>query len=250
MKRLSAAALAIALTAATHAQADGSAYQAAAPALGAYTQDTLNGNLWQRPGLAPRDRSFVTVATLIARNQADDLPAEFTRALDNGVTPLELAETVTHLAFYAGWGNAASAVDVVEDVFEDRGIDADALSADGLDPLPFDEAAWVKHRERLLETYGGVSKGVVDFTTNTLFRDLWLRPGLKPRDRSLVTVSALIAMNQGGAFKYHLGRAMDNGLTKDEASEVLTQAAFYAGWPNVFAVLSVAGDVFKERADQ
>jgi len=72
---------------------------------------------------------------------------------------------------------------------------------------------------------------------------------LTPRDRSLVTVSALIASGQVAKITYHLNRAMDNGLTKSQASEVLTQLAFYAGWPNVFSALPVAKAVFEKRPD-
>jgi len=68
----------------------------------------------------------------------------------------------------------------------------------------------------------GVAPGVVQYTTDLLFRELWLRPALAPRDRSLVTVSALIASGQSAQVTYHLSRAMDNGVTKAEASEVLT----------------------------
>jgi 4-carboxymuconolactone decarboxylase len=93
-----------------------------------------------------------------------------------------------------------------------------------------------------------VAPGVVQYTTDILFRDLWLRPGLAPRDRSLVTVSALIATGQTAQITYHLNRAMDNGLTQRQASEVLTHLAFYAGWPNVFSALPVVKDVFEKRA--
>ena len=93
-----------------------------------------------------------------------------------------------------------------------------------------------------------MAPGVVHYTTDLLFRDLWLRPDLAPRDRSLVTVSALIASGQVAQIPYHLNRAMDSGLTQAEASEVFTQLAFYAGWPNVFSALPVAKDVFEKRA--
>ena len=89
--------------------------------------------------------------------------------------------------------------------------------------------------------------GIVQYTTDVLFRDLWLRPDLAPRDRSLVTVSALVALGQVAQIPYHLNRAMDNGLTQAQASEVFTQLAFYAGWPNVFSALPVAKDVFEKR---
>jgi 4-carboxymuconolactone decarboxylase len=80
-----------------------------------------------------------------------------------------------------------------------------------------------------------------------LFRDLWLRPDLAPRDRSLVTVSALVATGQVAQMPYHLNRAMDNGLTQAQAAEALTQLAFYVGWPNVFSALPVAKEVFEKR---
>ena len=80
------------------------------PALEIYTKDTLLGGLWKRPGLSPRDRSLVTVAALIARNQTIEMPYHFNLALDNGVKPGDLSEIITHLAFYSGWANATSAV--------------------------------------------------------------------------------------------------------------------------------------------
>ena len=68
------------------------------------------GELWKRPGLAPRDRSIVTLAALIARNQTVEMPHYIELALDNGVKPREISEIITHLAFYSGWGNAMAAV--------------------------------------------------------------------------------------------------------------------------------------------
>jgi 4-carboxymuconolactone decarboxylase len=87
----------------------------------------------------------------------------------------------------------------------------------------------------------------VHYTTAPLFHDLWLRPALAPRDRSLVTVSALVATVQVAQLSAHLNRAMDNGLTKAEAAEALTHLLFYAGWPNVFSAIPVAKDVFEKR---
>ena len=87
----------------------------------------------------------------------------------------------------------------------------------------------------------------MEYTTHVLFRDLWLRPDLAPRDRSLVTVSALIASGQVAQMPYHLNRAMDRGLTQAQAAEVLTHLAFYAGWPNVFSALPVSKEVFEKR---
>jgi 4-carboxymuconolactone decarboxylase len=219
----------------------------AAPALDRYTQDVLLGGVWKRPGLSPRDRSIVTVAALIARGQTVEMPYYFNLALENGVKPGELSEVITHLAFYSGWANAMAAAGMVGDVFARRNIGADQLSPASGQRLPLDEAAEALRAARVAEDFGQVAPGVVQFTTDVLFRDLWLRPALAPRDRSLVTVSALVATGQAAQIPFHLNRALDNGLTKAEASEVLTQLAFYAGWPHVFSALSVVKSTLEKR---
>ena len=217
------------------------------PQLAAYTQDRVLGDVWKRPGLAPRDRSMVTLAALIARNQTIEMPYHFALALDNGVKPREISEIISHLAFYAGWANAMSATAIAKDVFAERHIGADQLPAVSVSSLPIDEGAETKRATSVEAQFGKFFPGVVQYTTDVLFRDLWLRPDLAPRDRSLVTVSALIANGQTAQLTPHLNRAMDNGLTQTEASEAITQLAFYVGWPNVFSAMPVAKDVFEKR---
>jgi 4-carboxymuconolactone decarboxylase len=217
------------------------------PALDRYTQGALMGDLWKRPDLSPRDRSIVTVASLIARNQTIEMPYHFNLALDNGVKPSEISEIITHLAFYSGWANAMSAVAVAKDVFGKHGIGSDQLPPASEELLPIDQAAETQRAARVEQDAGPVAPGVVKYTSDILFHDLWLRPALAPRDRSLVTVSALIASGQVAQIPYHLNRAMDNGLTKAEASEALTHLAFYAGWPNVFSAIPVVKGVFEKR---
>jgi 4-carboxymuconolactone decarboxylase len=217
------------------------------PALEHYTREPLLGGLWKHPELSPRDRSVVTVAAIIARIQTYEMPVHFALALDNGVKPAELSEIITHLAFYAGWGNAMAAVSVAKDVFRQRGIGIDQLPPVKDKPLPLNEEAEKQRATQVGNNFGAVSPGLVQNTTDLLFRDLWLRPALAPRDRSLVTVSALIANGQTAQIPYHLNRAMDNGLTKEEAKEVLTHVAFYAGWPCAFSALPVVKDVFEKR---
>jgi 4-carboxymuconolactone decarboxylase len=222
------------------------ALRTVAPALERYTETTLS-EVWKRPGLSARDRSLVTVAALIARNQAAPLASYLNRALDEGVKAAELSEVITHLAFYSGWGNAMAAAAVAKGVFQARGIGADQLPpASGL-LLPMDEAAESKRAAAVEQNVGPVSPGVVQYTSDPLFHDLWRRPALAPRDRSLVTVSALIASGQVAQITFHLNRAMDNGLTQSEAAEVLTHLLFYAGWPNVMSAVPVAKDVFEKR---
>ncbi len=222
--------------------------QKVAPALEAYTQGRLYGDVWKRAQLTPRDRSLVTVAALIARDHSSALTYYVNQAIEYGVTPREISETVTHLAFYAGWANAFAAVGVVRDVFAQRGVGADQIPPASVQLLPLDEAAEAERATGVREQFGEVAPGVVQNTTDVLFRDLWRRPDLAPRDRSLVTVSALIATGQAAQLPYHLNRAMDHGLTQEQAGEVLTHLAFYTGWPPVFSALPVAKDVFAKRS--
>ena len=220
---------------------------AVSPALERYTRDTLFDGLWQRPGLTPRDRSLVTLAALITRQQTALLPPYLNLALDSGVKPAEISEIITHLAFYAGWGNALSAIAVTKDVFVQRSIGGDQLPAAFPDLLPLNQAAETERATRIEGQFGAVAPGLVRNTTDILFRDLWRRPDLAPRDRSLVTVSALIASGQMAQLASHLNRAMDNGLTQAEAAEALNHLAFYAGWPNAFSAMPIFKSVFAGR---
>jgi len=88
------------------------------PKLAELTDQVLFGDVWERPGMSKRDRSLITVATLIALNRPDQLRSHMALALKNGVTPVELTETVTHMAFYAGWPAAATAIPILRDTLK------------------------------------------------------------------------------------------------------------------------------------
>jgi 4-carboxymuconolactone decarboxylase len=92
-------------------------YADIAPALDDFTQRVLFGEVWERPGLSKRDRSLITVATLVANYRTNELPYHLKFALQNGVTKDELTELITHLAFYAGWPTANSAIEIARKVF-------------------------------------------------------------------------------------------------------------------------------------
>ncbi len=91
---------------------------------------------------------------------------------------------------------------------------------------------------------GDFSPKLVQLTDDVLFGDVWARPQLSPRDRSLVTISALIAMNRPDQLRSHLVRARDNGVTEEEIVESITHLAFYAGWPSAITAVTVAKEVF------
>ncbi len=94
---------------------------------------------------------------------------------------------------------------------------------------------------------GDFSPKLVELTDKVLFGDVWARPQLSPRDRSLVTVSALIAMNRPDQLRSHLARARENGVTQEELIETITHLAFYSGWPNAMTAITVAKEVFENK---
>ena len=89
-----------------------------APKLAQLTDDVLFGDVWERVELSPRDRSLVTVAALIANGNTEQLTGHLSRAKQNGLSETELAEVIIHLAFYAGWPRAMSAVKIAREVFK------------------------------------------------------------------------------------------------------------------------------------
>jgi 4-carboxymuconolactone decarboxylase len=89
-----------------------------APDLVRLTDDVLFGEVWANPGLSPRDRSLVTVAALVSLYRTDQLGSHLRRALDNGLSKEELVHAITHLAFYAGWPNAMTAITQLKQVTE------------------------------------------------------------------------------------------------------------------------------------
>ena len=88
-----------------------------APKLAEITDDVLFGQVWPRPQLSLRDRSLITVAALITQHRPDQLRFHLHKALENGLTPIELKEVITHLAFYAGWPSSMTAIQVAKEVF-------------------------------------------------------------------------------------------------------------------------------------
>jgi putative intracellular protease/amidase/alkylhydroperoxidase/carboxymuconolactone decarboxylase family protein YurZ len=195
-----------------------------APVLAHYTVAKIVQDLWQRPGLSRKDRYVVT--------------------------PAEISEIVTHLAFYAGWSNAFSAIALLKDIFEQRGIGADQLPSITPKLLPLSEAVPDESvRGAFIGTnVGPVSEGLQHYTDDLLYHEVWLRPGLAPRERNLTTLAALIAASQTEFLSFYLNRAVEKGVTKAQVSEMLAHLAFYAGWPAVISATGVVKEFFANRS--
>ena len=99
------------------------------------------------------------------------------------------------------------------------------------------------------KSFGHIAPKLAEITDKTLFGDVWVDPALSPRDRSLITIASLISLYRVNELPFHLKRALENGLTKDEIVATLTHLAFYAGWPPAMTGLQIARGVFDDVKD-
>ena len=97
------------------------------------------------------------------------------------------------------------------------------------------------------EAVRGTVPDLIKYSETVLFGEVWERPGLSKRDRSLITVATLLALGRDKQLEGHLARALANGVTRDEISELITHLAFYAGWPAAMTAALMAKDVFEKK---
>lgn len=210
----------------------GELQQKLVPGMADYTDNVLFGDVWLRPELAPRDRSLVTITALIAMGRSAQLQNHLGRAFDNGVSASEASGVLTHLAVYSGWPSAVSSLEVYDRVYALRGFGPVAGQAP-------DRGTRAAIRPQVGTELGAISPKFSQLTDTLVRDDLWLRADLKPRDRSLVTISALIAMGEMDGLPGEIVRGRANGLTAIEISETLTHLAFYVGWPRAERAIGI-----------
>ncbi len=97
------------------------------------------------------------------------------------------------------------------------------------------------------EIMAEIAPKLAELTADVVFGDIWEREALSKRDRSLITVAVLTALYRTDQLRGHIGRALDNGVTKEEIAEVIVHMAFYAGWPTAANAVRVAQEVYAER---
>jgi alkylhydroperoxidase/carboxymuconolactone decarboxylase family protein YurZ len=172
--------------------------------------------------LGPRDRSLITVALASTLYASTTLRAEVPRALDNGVTQSELAELITHIAFYGGFPSAVNASRITAEVLTARGLPSGESRFPG---APY------------LET-------LID---GLVFGESWTRLPLTPRERSVATIAVTLAGYQSEQLRTHLGRGLDNGLSVQEIAELIAHATLYAGFPRGINASRIYADLLRER---
>ena len=211
----------------------------AAPYLGQVRNTYVYGDIWERPGLSARDRSMITVAVNQALYATNELRLHMGRALDNGVTQAEISEIIAHVMWYSGFPTGVNAARVAAEVFAERGLPARPPGASSRQP-PVDPE---------LEFPGAFPQTpyLSDLLNQVVYAETWKRSELSPRDRSMITVAVGTALYASSEVRYHVGRALDNGVTQEEIEEIITHVTFYSGFPTGVNAAQVTAEVFEAR---
>jgi len=210
---------------------------AGSPYLGELRNSLVYGEIWERPQLSKRDRSLITIAVLQALTR-EELAIHIPRGLDNGLTPEEISEIILHVTFYAGWPTGVQASLSAAAAFEERGVSLGELPhapSGGATPSSLNPA------------YVAVPR-LGELRNSLLYGEIWERPLLSKRDRSLITVAVNQALYATDQLRGHINRALDeNGVTPQEISEVILHVTFYAGWPAAVNAGRLANEAFEAR---
>ncbi len=233
-------------------------------ALGQIAQWTGAGEIWAREQFSRRDRSVAVISALTAMGRETELRQHVVGGLNHGLAVDEVDEIMLQLAPYVGMPFALAGSVIVDAVVaereggETRKAPHTALEeksnaerrADGLDVLiglvgqpGFDGKAI---EASILETQGDMGVLVMDYA----FGEVWARPQLSRRDRSLVVISALTALNQTHELEIHIGAALNHGLTRTEVEEVMITMVAYGGFPRAIDGFNLARKVFHARGPE
>jgi 4-carboxymuconolactone decarboxylase len=211
---------------------------AGSPYLGKILREDLYADVWERPGLAPRDRSLITIAVTQALYATEEIRAHVSRGLNNGLTQAEISELIAHVLVYSGFPTGVNAARVATEVYQQRG-------------LPAVPPATPRNREPVVPPAYPNSFPATPYLAALLnewvYGEVWERPDLSKRDRSLATIAVAQAMGAASELRSHIARGLDNGVTQEEIGEVITHIAFYSGIPSAVTAARVAAAVFESR---
>ena len=209
-----------------------------APEFARYNDDILFGEVWSRNDiLSLHDRSIVTICGLVGSGILDSsLKFHIQNAKKNGVTRAEMVEIITQLGFYAGWPKAWAVFPMAQEVYGGDEI-----------KLPKDVGEFQKQNAGR-KVLGEFAPEFARYNDDILFGEVWSRNNiLSLHDRSIVTVCALTGAGiLDSSLKFHIQNAKNHGVTKAEMVEIVTQLAFYVGWPKAWAVFPMAKEVYND----
>jgi 4-carboxymuconolactone decarboxylase len=221
--------------------------------LGAFGMDHVLGDIWSRPQLDRRDRSFVSVTALTCLGAERELRTHIGGALNHGATADEIEELILHVSAYAGYPRAFDGMRVALAVFAERDgietprkhrdaaeLDDDARHAAGLEALGSLTGLAPEDVPAAMEPLGDVGRFAVDY----LYGQIWSRPQLPPRDRSLITLAALVTLGKVAELEIHVPAALRNDLGREQIEEVILQLTLYAGYPAAVEAIRAARRIF------
>lgn len=211
----------------------------AAPYLGQVRNTYVYADIWERPGLSARDRSMITIAVNQALYATYELRLHLGRALDNGVTQAEISEVIAHTLWYSGFPTGVNAARVAAEVFAERGLPVSPPGASSRQPPVNPELEFPDAYQQ--------TPYLRDLLNQVLYAETWTREELSPRDRSMITVAVATALYASAEIRYHVGRALDNGVTQDELGELITHVTFYSGFPTGVNAARITAGVFEAR---
>lgn len=223
-------------------------------ALGSFAQDFVLGDLWSRPQLSRRDRSMIVVAFLATLGSEDELRLHLQGAMNHGLTRTELEELLIHVAAYAGFPTALPAARILDEVLAAQdGVDrlaprdtarpkGDAeRRTDALDVLQTLTGGRVAQdpataRANIVARLGPVGELAYDWA----FGEVWSRPELTRRDRSMIVVAILAMLGRYEEFKVHVPGAVRHGCSPVEVEEIMVQLVVYGGFPRAVEAIQHA----------
>ena len=226
--------------------------------LGTFAVDHVLGNLWSRPQLSRRDRSLIVVAFLTTIGARDELHAHVLGALNHGLSKDEVREIVNQVAGYGGFPMAMQATRIVDKAFckvdgidrvppRDPGpyLDDDVRATNAVDVLGTLFAGRISSdsaeaRAGMLDALGGVGEMAFDWG----FGELWARPELSRRDRSMVTVAILAMLRCAEELAVHVPAALNHGCSREEVEEIMVQLTVYGGFPRAVEGIRAARAAF------
>lgn len=224
--------------------------------IAAFSIDHVLGDIWSRPELARRDRSLVSVTALTCLGCQVELRTHLAGALHHGVTLDEIEELMLHLCGYAGYPRALEGMRTALALFSDR--------EDIERPLPRSAAeqktdeqrrhdgaeafkrimGWEAPNEVVARTMQEQLGALGDFAIQHLMGEIWSRPQLGLRDRSLITITALISLGKIAELRFHVPAGLRNGMSREEIDEVILQLSLYLGYPAAVEAKNMSREIF------
>lgn len=221
---------------------------------------TAVGEMWSRPNLSRRDRSLMIIAVLAAQSRDEELVLHTGIGLRHGLSRAEIEEINLHVAAYAGFPAAMAASRRMDQAFcEAEGVEK-ITGRTGAEHLGDDErlqrAAEVRSTltggtansdpEQDLANMHGLLGDVGDLAMLWAFGEIWARPQLSRRDRSLAVIAILTTLGQEAELAFHIPAGLNHGLSRDEIEEVMTHLCLYAGFPRAVDGMRAARRAFED----